>query len=144
MVQLTIRCHPRVPISADELEEWLDGQVNGLRAKVPQGTVRLSRLTQGFPSADVDIGWLLELELPEEEPLLRRDRLDEALTDMRLLGLQPTLLAPLDSSYWSSARDDRVAALPSVGEANGCASDSGAANEFPRFARRDRPTGRSA
>jgi hypothetical protein len=112
MVQLTIRCHPRVPVAADELERWLEQQVHLLRAEAPQGTVRLSRLTQGLPSADVDIGWLLELELPEDEPLLARDRLAEALRDMSLLGLQPTLLAPQDLSSWSAARDD-CATIPS-------------------------------
>jgi hypothetical protein len=48
MVQLAIRCHPRVPLSADELEGWLELEVKDLRA--------------------------------------------QALRDMRLLGLQPTLL----------------------------------------------------
>jgi hypothetical protein len=91
MVQLAIRCHPRVPVSADELERWLEQQLNDLRAEAPHGTIRLSRLTQGLPSA---IGWLVELELGEEEPLLAGNRLADALRDMRLLGLQPTLLAP--------------------------------------------------
>jgi hypothetical protein len=94
MVQLTIRCHPRVPVSTDELEQWLEQQVDQLRADAPQGTVRLSRLTQGLPNVDIDIGWLVELELPEGDPLLTRDRLADALRDMRMLGLQPTLLVP--------------------------------------------------
>jgi hypothetical protein len=91
MVQLAIRCHPRVPVSAEELEGWLEQQVVNLRLEAPHGTIRLSRLTQGLPSA---IGWLLELELAEEEPLLAGNRLASALRDMRLLGLEPTLLAP--------------------------------------------------
>ena len=94
MVQLAIRCQPRVPVSADELEDWLERQARDLRAAAPCGTVRLSRLTQGGPSSDLHIGWLLELELGEEEPLLTGDRLGDALRDMRLLGLQPTLLSP--------------------------------------------------
>lgn len=94
MVQLTIRCLPRVPVSASELERWLEQQVDQLRADAPQGTVRLSRLTQGLPNVDIDIGWLIELELPEGDPLLARDRLSDALRDMRMLGLQPTLLGP--------------------------------------------------
>jgi hypothetical protein len=93
MVQLTIRCHPRVPVSAEELEDWLRRQVEELRANAPRGIVRLSRLTQGQDTA-LDVGWLIELELHEEELLLREDRLAEALRDMRLLGLEPTLLAP--------------------------------------------------
>jgi hypothetical protein len=102
MVQLAIRCHPRVPVSADELEHWLAQQVDDLRAEAPQATVRLSRLTQGAPGADLEIGWLVELELAEDEPLLAGHRLADALRDMRLLGLQPTLLAPRDA--WTNGR----------------------------------------
>ena len=91
MVQLAIRCHPRVPVSAEELEGWLERQVEELRADIPQGIVRLSRLTQGR-EADLDIGWLIELELDEQS--LADGMLADALRDMRLLGLQPTLLAP--------------------------------------------------
>jgi hypothetical protein len=102
MVQLAIRCHPRVPVSADELERWLEQQVNELRAQAPHATVRLSRLTQGRPGADLDVGWLVELELAEDEPLLAGHRLADALRDMRLLGLQPTLLAPRGA--WTNGR----------------------------------------
>jgi hypothetical protein len=102
MVQLAIRCHPFVSVSADELERWLEQQVRELRAEAPHGTVRLSRLTEGRPGADLEPGWLVELELAEEEPLLAGDRLADALRDMRLLGLQPTLLAPRDA--WTNGR----------------------------------------
>jgi hypothetical protein len=98
MIRLAIRCHPRVPVSADELQAWLERQVKELRAEAPRATVRLSRLTQGGPSAELDIGWLVELEVGEDEPLLAGHRLADALTDMRLLGLQPTLLAPPGAS----------------------------------------------
>jgi hypothetical protein len=94
MVQLAIRCHPLVPVSADELERWLEEQMGDLRAEAPLGIMRLSRLSQGPPSSNCDIGWLVELELAADEPLLAGDRLGDALRDMRLLGLQPTLLAP--------------------------------------------------
>ena len=56
--------------------------------------MRLSRLSQGRPDAPLDLGWLIELELDPTEPLLAGDRLPPALRDMRLLGLQPTLLTP--------------------------------------------------
>jgi hypothetical protein len=102
MVQLAIRCHPRVPVSAVELEHWLAQQVDHLRAEAPQATVRLSRLTQGAPDADLEIGWLVELELAEDEPLLAGYRLADALRDMRLLGLQPTLLTPRNA--WTNGR----------------------------------------
>ena len=96
MVQLAIRCQPRVPVSADDLQGWLELEVHELRKAAPHGTVRLSRLTQG-PSADLEVGWLIELELAEGEPLLAGHRLADALRDMRLLGLEPTLLTPREA-----------------------------------------------
>ena len=81
-------------MSSDELEGWLEIEVKDLHAQAPHATVRLSRLTQGLPDAQIDIGWLIELELDPDEPLLSGDRLTEALRDMRLLGLQPTMLTP--------------------------------------------------
>jgi hypothetical protein len=95
MTQFAIRCHPSVPVPTGELEEWLEQQVHALRADAPHGTVRLSRLTQGLPtSGDVSIGWLLEFELSEAEQAVTQMHVLEALRDMRLLGFQPTLLAP--------------------------------------------------
>jgi hypothetical protein len=123
MIQLAIRCHPRVPVSAEELERWLEQQVDRLRADAPRGTVRLSRLTQELPSVDIDIGWLLDLDLPEGEPLLTRDRLTDALRDMRLLGLEPTLLAPQELSDWSAQQGDGTGEpAGSVGGTNGAGS----------------------
>ena len=94
MVQLAMRCHPCAPVSPDELERWLERHVGELRAAAPHATIRLSRLTQDGPSADLGIGWLVELELAEGEPLLGDEQLANSLRDMRLLGLEPTLLAP--------------------------------------------------
>jgi hypothetical protein len=102
MLQLAIRCHPCVPVPADDLEPWLEKQLDELRADAPHGRLRLSRLTQGAPDLDLEMGWLIELDLPEGEPLLTRGRLADALRDMRLLGLQPTLLAPQDA--WTNGR----------------------------------------
>jgi hypothetical protein len=98
MAQLAIRCHPCASVPADELEAWLEGQVALLRAAAPHGAFRLSRLTQGGPSTDLNIGWLLEVELADGEPLLRGQLLADSLRDMRLLGLQPTLLVTRDRS----------------------------------------------
>jgi hypothetical protein len=92
VVQLAITCHPLIPVAAGELEEWLQKQVDGLRAESPQSTIRLSRLTQDPPTTHLDIGWLIELELSGDDPLLLEGRLTEGIRDMRLLGLQPTLL----------------------------------------------------
>jgi hypothetical protein len=102
MLRLAIRCHPCVPVSADELEPWLENQLDELRADAPHGTLRLSRLTQNAPDMDLEIGWLVELDLPDDEPLVTGRRLADALRDMRLLGLQPTLLAPHQA--WTNGR----------------------------------------
>ena len=102
MVQLAIRCHPCAPVALDELERWLERHLGELRAAAPHATLRLSRLTQGGPSADLDIGWLVELELAEGEPLLGDERLANSLRDMRLLGLEPTVLAPHER--WTDGR----------------------------------------
>ena len=119
MVKLAIRCHPGVPVDADELEGWLELEVDGLRADAPNGTIRFSRLTQGLPNVDLSIGWLIELELPAGEPLLGQRRFAEALRDMRLLGLQPTLLSPVEP-YEPTPRDDLpVAVLQRVPSQNG-------------------------
>jgi hypothetical protein len=98
MTQLAIRRHPGVPDAADELEGWLEREVDELRPAAPGATVRLSRLTQSGPDDEPDVGWLVELELARGEPLLAGHRLADALRDMRLLGLEPTLLAPRDAT----------------------------------------------
>ncbi len=98
MLKVAIRCHPSVPVDANDLEEWLEQQAETLRAIAPHATVRLARLTQHLPSAEVDIGWLLELEFDERDQVVTEQQLHEALTDMRLLGFQPTLLSPRAAS----------------------------------------------
>ena len=95
MAQLAIRCHPSIPVPADELERWLVDQVEALRVDHRVESVRLLRLTQPLPTTDVETGWLVEFELPDADLEALEARLTEALRDMRLLGFQPTLLAPL-------------------------------------------------
>jgi hypothetical protein len=76
----------------DEVETWLEREIDELRAEQPRGTARLFSLTQHLPSSDAELGWLLELELPDGESPLSDGRLNEVLRDMRMLGLTPTLL----------------------------------------------------
>ena len=98
MVQIAIRCHPSVPVAADELEGWLEKQVGELRFAAPRSIVRLSRLIQNLPDTQIHIGWLVELELADGEALLAGHGLDDALRDMRLLGLEPSMLTPRSRS----------------------------------------------
>ncbi len=97
MSQVAIRCHPCVPASTAELYDWLEEQVGRLRADAPEGTIRLSSLTQAMPTGERDIGWLVELDLPEGESFLCGARGAALLRDLRLLGLQPTVLTALDA-----------------------------------------------
>jgi len=112
MVKLAILCHPCTPAPAEDLEEWLKDQLDNLRATAGQGIIRLARLAQGLPDTDIDVGWLIELELPEESVLLGRDGVGDALadlvTDMRFLGLQPLLLTPREFT-------EHARGLPGVG-----------------------------
>ena len=94
MTQLAIRCHPCAPVATDELEQWLERQTHALRADAPHAIVRLSRLTQARDDGELSVGWLVELDLPDGETPLAETQMADALRDMRLLGLQPTLLAP--------------------------------------------------
>jgi hypothetical protein len=94
MAQFAIRCLPRVPVAAEELERWLERELEEVRQDIPQGTIRLSRLTEPLPTTDVDIGWLIEFDLRADQSQHGRGRLASMLRDLRLLGFQPTLLAP--------------------------------------------------
>jgi hypothetical protein len=94
MVHIAIRCHPSVPVHAGDLEEWLDAQLDRRRVQIPGATVRMSRLTQQLPSGDMHLGWLIEVDLPDEHGPRAKRVMNEALTDMRLLGFHPTMLAP--------------------------------------------------
>ena len=93
MAQLAIRCLPRSSVPTEDLEHWLEQELAILREVAPEGTIRLSRLTQEGPDAEIDIGWLIELDFPDDRPLAPA-RIASVLGDLRILGLQPTLLAP--------------------------------------------------
>jgi hypothetical protein len=94
MSLLAIRCHPCAPVAYEELERWLERETEALRADVPHAIARVSRLTQARHDGDLYVGWLVEFDLPDGETRVAETRLADALRDMRLLGLQPTLLAP--------------------------------------------------
>jgi hypothetical protein len=86
---LAIRCHPCVPVALPEIEAWLEREVGRIRDEAPGATVRLLRLSQELPSGDHSVGWLIELEV---EVSLVETGLAAVLSEMRLLGLQPTVL----------------------------------------------------
>jgi hypothetical protein len=93
MVEFSIRCHPSVPLEPAEVEAWLEARARDLRAAWPTATIRLFRLTQPLAGGVIEVGWLLEAEVPAEDPDVQ-PWLCEALRDMRLLGFHPVLAGP--------------------------------------------------
>lgn len=97
MDRFAIRCHPCSPISAGEVDTWLGVQVDGLRAASAGATLRLFHLTQTLPTGETELGWLIEVDAAGGAAPLDQDQLERLLRDMRLLGLQPTVLRPTAS-----------------------------------------------
>jgi hypothetical protein len=101
MAKLTIVCHPYTPASPEDLETWLRSELDQLREAAPQAIIRLSQLSQDLPDSQIEIGWLIEFE-SEEDSVLDHEHLAKAITDMctdmRFLGLQPSLLSPHELS----------------------------------------------
>ena len=96
MRRLAIRCQARDPVLAQYVEQWLEQDVQRLRGEVPEAILRLHRITGTEPTGDNGVGWLIELDATEGDPL-DPDRVDGMLRDLRLLGLRPTLLSTLAS-----------------------------------------------
>jgi hypothetical protein len=109
MPQIAIRCHPCAPIATEELEQWLEEELERLRASAPRAILRLLRLSQRVPTGEAGIGWLVELDAPNGARPLSEDGLAEVLRDMRLLGLQPTVLRVAESGDAPEPHSDRRA-----------------------------------
>ncbi len=94
---LLVRCRSCTPASTVELTDWLEGKVTQLSTDTPRAAVRLTRLVQDLPTATLDDGWLIEISLEgergEDSDSLAAS-LEEILRDMRIIGLDPTLLVP--------------------------------------------------
>jgi hypothetical protein len=107
-MQVAIRCHPYAPVDSDELESWLAREVDEIRAAAPGASVRLMRLSQTLSAGRVAVGWLIELEGLPGKVALTDLQLDAVLRNMRLLGLQPTLLG-LNNGFSRGAGEIQVA-----------------------------------
>jgi hypothetical protein len=92
MSQIAVRCHPVAPVAPEELQRWLTAEINRLREDAPEAAVRLLRLSQRGPEGEIEVGWQIEIGVaPPVSPLDDRS-LAELLRDLRLLGLQPSVL----------------------------------------------------
>jgi hypothetical protein len=90
-MRLAIRCHPCAPVQSEEIEDWLDAAVEKLRdAGAGETRVQLLRLTQRLPSGREVTGWLVEDDRDDDVSV--EAEVSPLLRDMRLLGLEPTVL----------------------------------------------------
>jgi len=92
MSQIAVRCHPYAPVATESLQKWLREEVKRLRKSVPGASIRLLRLSQPGPEAEIEVGWQIEIGGPLNQSPLDDESLAELLRDLRLLGLQPSVL----------------------------------------------------
>lgn len=98
MNQIAVRCHPYAPVATEELQQWLTEEVGRLRADAPKASIRLLRLSQPGPEGEIGVGWQIELGVGVSEPPLDEGGLVELVRDLRLLGLQPSVLQTAKST----------------------------------------------
>lgn len=92
MSQIAVRCHPFAPVASEELQKWLTAEIKRLREDAPDAAIRLLRLSQPGPEGEIAVGWQIELGVTPSASPLDDDSLGELLRDLRLLGLQPSVL----------------------------------------------------
>lgn len=92
MSQIAVRCHPFAPVASEELQRWLTAEIDRLRGEAPDAAIRLLRLSQSGPEGEIEVGWQIELGVTPSAPPLDDRSLGELLRDLRLLGLQPSVL----------------------------------------------------
>jgi hypothetical protein len=97
MSQIAVRCHPYAPVATEELQKWLTTEVGRLRRDAPEAAIRLLRLSQTGPEGEIGVGWQIELGITPPESPLDDQSLAELLGDLRLLGLQPSVLQAASS-----------------------------------------------
>ncbi|HET8565858.1 MAG TPA: hypothetical protein VFL77_05230 [Solirubrobacterales bacterium] len=92
MSQIAVRCHPFAPVAAEELQRWLTAEIDRLRDIAPEAAIRLLRLSQPGPEAEIEVGWQIEIGVAPPVPPIDDRSLNELLSDLRLLGVQPSVL----------------------------------------------------
>ena len=91
MSRIAIRCRPRDAGAAAELEGWLRTETDRLGSAPSPASASLLRLGSAGDGGG-DAGWLVELEVADRAGPDLDAQLAPVLTDMRLLGLDPTVL----------------------------------------------------
>lgn len=110
MSQIAVRCHPYAPVATEALQKWLREEVRRLRKSAPEASIRLLRLSQPGPATEIEVGWQIEIGGSLGQTPLDDENLAELLRDLRLLGLQPSVLGEkgtLDRDHESERRRRR-------------------------------------
>lgn len=92
MSQIAVRCHPFAPVAFEELQKWLMAEIKRLREDAPDAAIRLLRLSQSGPEGEIAVGWQIELGASPAASPIDEESLGLLLRDLRLLGLQPSVL----------------------------------------------------
>jgi hypothetical protein len=104
MTRLAIRCRAPDQESAVRFELWLGRQHASSPILMTDGTIRVSRLAPALVTVRAGVGWLLEFEFRQDESLLDWQYLAALITDLRVLGLEPTILTPPGLRCWPPRR----------------------------------------
>ena len=94
MTEISIRCRAEDHEAALRFEQWLGRKRAASPALMTDGAVRVSRLTPALATVRGGTGWLIEFELQEDESPIDRRYVATVVTDLRLLGFEPTVLIP--------------------------------------------------
>ena len=90
MDSILIYCRPRANTRADTLRGWLEDQASELSAGPAVGRATVVDLTTPTTGGPREHGWLLDCELVDAASR-SNDALRGLLTDMRLVGFDPTV-----------------------------------------------------
>lgn len=95
MPELLISFRRPASLAAEDLRSWLANQTRafGLLA---------GRLAAEPAASDAPGPSLLQVSLPPEAGRTADDRITELLTDMRMLGLNPEIVAPVNGAHHPS------------------------------------------
>jgi hypothetical protein len=98
MTGVSIRCRAEDHEAALRFEQWLGQKRAASPILMTDGTVRVSRLAPALTTVRGGAGWLIEFQLQEDEALIDWQSVAAVVTDLRLLGLEPTVLIPRGTS----------------------------------------------
>ena len=93
MARVLLLCSRPASLAPDEAETWLRGAVEKLSAVAPAQALAVAALHDGNADRAVEWDWLVELDLPDHDDQDARRGLSELLLDLRLLGMQPSVVA---------------------------------------------------